>query len=152
DYKRLLAYSRVENMGVLAVGVGLGGAATYGAFLHAVNHSLAKAGLFMLAGNVLHAYHTTDASAVRGVLRRLPATGTLLTISLLAIGGSPPFGPFMSEFTIFVAAMRGGHIALGVLFVVLLALAFLGMASVFLPMLDGAAPREREARLQLLSP
>jgi len=53
DFKRLLAYSSVENMGILAVGVGLGGAAAYGAMLHAVNHSFAKAGLFLVAGNVL---------------------------------------------------------------------------------------------------
>ena len=50
DYKRMLAYSSVEHMGILALGVGLGGAATFGALLHAVNHSLTKAMLFLVAG------------------------------------------------------------------------------------------------------
>ena len=156
DYKRLFAYSSIENMGILAVGVGLGGAATYGAMLHAVNHSLCKAGLFFLAGNVLRAFGTTSARDVRGVLARLPTTGVLLTALLLAIGGAPPFGPFWSEFLIFQTAIGGAHPALGALFVALIATAFLGMAGVALPMLQGvssaAGPRPRESVLALASP
>ncbi|HYD39649.1 MAG TPA: proton-conducting transporter membrane subunit [Anaeromyxobacter sp.] len=160
DYKRLLAYSSVENMGVLAVGVGVGGTAAFGALLHAVNHSLAKAGLFLLAGNVLRAYGTTAAGEVRGVRRRLPATGALLLLLALAIGGLPPFGPFMSEFLVFEAALRGPTPWLGVAFAGLLAVAFLGLAGVLVPMLqpgaaapggDGA-PRARERLLSVLSP
>ncbi|HTN53035.1 MAG TPA: proton-conducting transporter membrane subunit, partial [Anaeromyxobacter sp.] len=156
DYKRLLAYSSVENMGVLAAGVGVGGAAAYGALLHAVNHSVAKAGLFLLAGNVLRAYGTTTAAEVRGVGRRLPASGALLTVLFLAVGGLPPFGPFMSEFLVFQTALRGPTPWLGVLFVALLAIAFLGMAGVLVPMLQ-PGPGEREGRvreraLALLSP
>jgi hydrogenase-4 component F len=156
DYKRLFAYSSIENMGILAVGVGLGGAATYGAMLHTVNHSICKAGLFFLAGNVLRTFGTTSARDVRGVLARLPATGVLLAALLLAIGGAPPFGPFWSELLIFQSAMGGAHPALGVLFLVLLATAFLGMAGVLLPMLQGrsSAPgeRPRESALSLVSP
>ena len=162
DYKRLLAYSSVENMGVLAVGVGVGGSAAFGALLHAVNHSLAKAGLFLLAGNVLRAYGTTAAGEVRGVRRRLPATGALLLLLALAIGGLPPFGPFMSEFMVFEAALRGPTPWLGVAFAGLLAVAFLGLAGVLVPMLqpgtpaaagaEGAPPRARERLLAVLSP
>jgi hydrogenase-4 component F len=155
DYKRLLAYSSVENMGILAVGVGLGGAATFGAMLHAVNHSLAKAALFLLAGNVLRAYGTTKAGEVRGVLRQLPVSGALLTACFLAIGGVPPFGPFMSELVIFQSAM-GSQLALGILFITLLGIAFLGMAGVFVPMLQGARPSGPqpgpEPRLSLVTP
>src|SRR5690606_4553054 len=140
DYKRLFAYSSVENMGILAVGVGLGGAATFGAMLHALNHSLGKAALFLLAGNVLRAYGTTTAGEVQGVLRRLPLSGVLLTVAFLAIGGAPPFGPFMSELVIFQSAVRGSEIGLGILFIALLAVAFLGMAGVLLPMLQGPRP------------
>jgi hydrogenase-4 component F len=157
DYKRLLAYSSVENMGILAVGVGIGGAATFGAMLHALNHSLCKAALFLLAGNVLRAYGTTEAGEVRGVLRRLPTSGVLLTLGLLAIGGSPPFGPFMSELLIFQFAMRGSHPWFGILLVVLIGIAFLGMAGVLLPMLQGrdASAGEvsvRERKLSTLPP
>jgi hydrogenase-4 component F len=156
DYKRLFAYSSVENMGVMALGVGLGGAATYGAILHAVNHSVCKAGLFCLAGNVLRAFGTTSALQVRGVLRTLPATGVLMLALFLAIGGLPPFGPFWSEFIIFQSALNGTQAWLGVLFIVLLAIAFLGMAGVLLPMLQGGAERsitaEKEPRLSLATP
>jgi hydrogenase-4 component F len=140
DYKRLLAYSSVENMGIVSLGIGLAGTATYGALFQAVNHSICKAGLFLLAGNVLREFTTTEAGAVRGVWRRLPLSGTLLMALLLAIGGSPPFGSFWSEFIVFRAAMSGSHPWLGVLFVTLLSVAFLGMASTLLPMLQGGDP------------
>ena len=156
DYKRLFAYSSIENVGILAVGVGLGGGATYGAMLHTVNHSICKAGLFFLAGNVLRAFGTTSAREVRGVLARLPATGVLLAALLLAIGGVPPFGPFWSELLIFQSAMATGSPALAVVFLLLLATAFLGMGGVVLPMLQGgpaaAGERPRESALSLVSP
>src|SRR5439155_610884 len=87
----------------------LGGSAVYGTLFQAVNHSVCKAGLFLLAGNVLREFGTTDATAVRGVWRRLPLSGALLMALVLAIGGSPPFGPFWSEFIIFRSAMAGPH-------------------------------------------
>ncbi len=156
DYKRLFAYSSVENMGILAVGVGLGGAATFGAMLHAVNHSLCKAALFLLAGNILRVYGTTTASDVQGVLRRLPFTGVLLTVAFLAIGGAPLFGPFMSELVIFQSAIRGSEVGLGILFITLLAVSFLGMAGVLLPMLQGVGANGRvpvrEPRLSVVTP
>ncbi len=154
DYKRLLAYSSVENMGVACLGLGLGGAATYGALLQAVNHSVCKAGLFLLAGNVLREYATTRAAAVRGVWRRMPMSGALIMALLLAIGGAPPFGPFWSKFIILRAALDGPHEWLGVGFTILLGVAFLGMASTLLPMLQGAGPPRdrREAALTTATP
>jgi hydrogenase-4 component F len=156
DYKRLLAYSSIENMGIMAAGVGLGGVATYGALFHSVNHSLCKAGLFLLSGNVLRAFGTTSAREAHGVLARIPATGVLMTALFLAIGGVPPFGPFWSEFLIFQAALKGPHAWVGVLFISLLTVAFLGMAGVLLPMLQGApaegATRAREPKLSVLAP
>jgi hydrogenase-4 component F len=137
DYKRLLAYSSVEHMGILAVGVGLGGAAAFGAMLHAVNHSLAKAGLFLLSGNVLRRYGTTAAAGVRDALRRLPVSGPLLFTLLLAVAGMPPFGPFMSELTVFLGAEAGHPWWVGVLFAALIVVAALALAAVVLPMLQG---------------
>ncbi len=156
DYKRLFAYSSIENMGIMAAGVGLGGTAAYGAIFHSVNHSLCKAGLFLLAGNVLRVFRTTSAREARGVLARIPVTGVLMTALFLAIGGLPPFGPFWSEFLIFQEALRGPHAWTGVLFVAFLTVAFLGMAGTLLPMLQGGpdegAPRSREPRLSVLPP
>ena len=72
DFKRMLAYSSVEHMGILALGVGLGGAGAFGAVLHAVNHSLTKACLFLVAGNILAAYETKAVNDIAGVRRLLP--------------------------------------------------------------------------------
>ncbi len=156
DYKRLLAYSSVENMGIIAIGVGLGGAATFGALLHAVNHSIAKGGLFLVAGNLLASYGTTSAPEVRGAARRLPVSGALLVLLMLAVGGSPPFGAFISELTIFRGALAQSA-WLGWGFAALIAIAFLGLAGTLLPMAQGRPtaenesgalePREREAWL-----
>jgi len=138
DFKRMLAYSSVEHMGILALGVGLGGAGVFGSVLHAVNHSLTKASLFLVAGNILAAYGTKTASEVRGVCRVLPISGMLWVAGFLAITGSPPFGPFLSEFTILKAALERGSSLVAVAYLALLALIFIGMASVVLRMAQGA--------------
>jgi hydrogenase-4 component F len=138
DFKRMLAYSSVEHMGILALGVGLGGAGVFGAVLHAVNHSLTKAALFLVAGNILTAYGTKSVSEVRGVCRVLPLSGVLWVAGFLAITGSPPFGPFLSEFTILKAALDQGSTLIAIAYLALLALIFIGMASIVLPMAQGA--------------
>jgi hydrogenase-4 component F len=155
DYKRMLAYSSVEHMGILALGVGLGGAATFGALLHAVNHSLTKALLFLAAGNILAAYRTKSAPEVRGVLRALPATGVLWVVGFLAIAGSPPFGPFLSELAILKAALDGGRGWIAAAYLVLLAAVFVGMSIPALAMAQGwpagTWDRGRRGREALLS-
>ncbi len=137
DYKRMLAYSSVEHMGILSLGVGLGGAGAYGAMLHAVNHSLTKALLFFVAGNILLAHGTKIAAEVRGVLHRLPVSGALLLGGFFAITGAPPFGLFLSEFTILNAAVNQGHMVVAVVYLALLAVVFLGMGAIVLPMAQG---------------
>jgi hydrogenase-4 component F len=142
DYKRMLAYSSVEHMGLLALGAGLGGAALFGALLHAVNHSVVKAALFMLAGNFLYAYRTKAVERVAGALRILPVSGLLWLAGLFAITGSPPFGTFASEFTILRTAFGQGWGGAAIALVALLALtvAFVGMSRAFLRMSLGRAP------------
>lgn len=149
DFKRILAYSSVEHMGILALGVGLGGAGAFGSLLHAVNHSLTKAALFLVAGNILAAYATKSTSDVRGIRRVLPVTGVLWLAGFLAITGSPPFGAFLSEFTILKAALDQHHYVIAVLYLVLLGLIFIAMANLVLPMTQGEAlnkghPTERK--------
>ncbi len=158
DYKRLLAYSSVEHMGILALGVGLGGAGTFGALLHAVNHAIAKAMLFFVAGNILAAYRTKAIADVRGVSRRLPISGALWIMGFLAITGSPPFGPFLSEFTILKAALDDGRGFVAVVFLAAMGAIFVGMASAFLKMAQGepasgsGVEGGREAALAVLPP
>jgi hydrogenase-4 component F len=137
DYKRLLAYSSVENMGIIAVGMGLGGAGVFGAMLQAVNHSLAKGMLFLLSGNVLARYQSKSIARVRGLLLAAPATGLLWLAGFLAITGTPPFGLFLSKFTILKAAFEGGYLWIAITLLVFLAVIFIGMTTAFLAMAQG---------------
>jgi len=142
DYKRMLAYSSVEHMGILTLGVGIGGTATFGAMLHAVNHSLTKAMLFLVAGNILAVYQSKSTSEVRGVLRVLPVSGMLWVAGLFAITGSPPFAPFLSELTILKAALDQGRNLVAIAYLVFLALIFVGMMSIVLRMAQGVTERQ----------
>ncbi len=109
DFKRMLAYSSVEHMGILVLGIGIGGMAVYGALLHLINNGLTKGVLFLSAGNIHRAYGSKLTDDVRGAIRRVPLSGALFLAGFLAITGSPPFGPFVSEFTIVNAAVGGGQ-------------------------------------------
>jgi hydrogenase-4 component F len=133
----MLAYSSIEHMGILSFGVGLGGSAVFGAMLHALNHSLTKAALFFVAGNILTAYRTKTISEVQGVLKVLPVSGVLWLAGFLAITGTPPFGVFLSKFIILKAALGQGHYVLATLFLVVLAVIFIGLAKLCLPMAQG---------------
>jgi hydrogenase-4 component F len=145
DFKRMLAYSSVEHMGILALGVGIGGVGVFGALLHACGHSLTKAALFLAAGNIVIVYHTKFIADVRGILSASPITGVLWIAGFLSITGSPPFGTFLSEFTILKAALDGGQIFVAVLYLVFLSLIFIGMANIVLRMAQGEQPAEQMA-------
>ena len=156
DFKRMLAYSSVEHMGILSLAVGLGGGATFGAMLHAVNHSLTKGMLFMVAGNILAAYKTKSTADVQGVIRVLPISGVLWVAGFLAITGSPPFGPFLSELIILRSAIEQGQPIVAAAYLLLLSIIFIGMATIVLRMYQGnpafepaddAAQRERDLQL-----
>jgi len=156
DYKRMLAYSSVEHMGVLAVGIGIGGTAAFGAMLHTVNHSLTKAMLFLIAGNILAIYKTKSTADVRGILRTIPLSGILWIGGFLAITGLPPFGIFMSELTIVKGILDQGRVLTAVTLLGLLALVFIGMSGVVLKMAQGESSLKqspkREAILSIVSP
>ncbi|MCI0549067.1 MAG: NADH dehydrogenase FAD-containing subunit, partial [Candidatus Rokubacteria bacterium] len=145
DYKRMLAYSSVEHMGIVAFGVGAGGVAVFGAMLHAVSHSLTKAALFLVAGNLLAHYASKRAPDVRGALHARPGSGALWIAGLLAITGVPPFAVFLSEFTILRGALDT-HPADAVVYLTLLAVAFAAMLAVGLPMALGQSPSGRSRR------
>jgi hydrogenase-4 component F len=137
DIKRLLAYSSVEHMGLLVLGLGVGGVGTYGSVLHLINNGLAKGLLFLAVGNVVLATGTSYAPKIRGILRSRTVTGGLLVAGLFAVTGSPPFGLFLSEFTILSGAVRGGHPWVAAAMLVLLAVIFIGMSSVILEVAYG---------------
>jgi hydrogenase-4 component F len=156
DYKRLLAYSSIEHMGILFFGVGLGGLGAYGALFHTMNHSLAKAALFLTAGTILHTYRTKDVALVAGMGQRVPYSAALWTAGFLAITGFPPFATFFSEFIIIRESFSSGRALSGALFLVFLTVAFFGIAATVLPMTQGkgekSLPREREPFLAVAVP
>lgn len=137
NYKRLLAYSSVEHMGLLALGLGLGGIGVYGSMLHAVNHSISKAMLFLMSGVVLSIYRSKKVSEVKGLFSVSEWKGFLWMIGFLSITGTPPFGVFVSELTILKAAFDHGKYIVGVLTLAMLTIIFVGMASVFVRMSTG---------------
>jgi len=146
DYKRLLAYSSIEHMGIVALGTGLGGGAVFGALLGAVSHSLTKAGLFFTSGLVLASEKTKRIADVKGLVRRAPRTAALWLAGFFLITGAPPSGVFLAKFVILREALAGGHYWLAGTFLFFLAVLFAGMARVFIAMTFGdreAKPGER---------
>jgi hydrogenase-4 component F len=140
DIKRMLAYSSVEHMGILVLGAGLGGLALFGALFHLLNNALTKGVMFLSVGNIHRAYGSKHTDVVRGALGRVPVSAGLFLTGFLAITGSPPFGPFVSEFTIARAAFADGSFTIAGLYLALLMAVFLGMGSTVLAVVQGDAP------------
>jgi hydrogenase-4 component F len=137
DYKRLLAFSSIEHMGILAIGVGLGAGGPLGALLHSLNHSLTKTGLFFLSGNIAAAYRSRRIADVRGLRHLLAGSGLLWLLGFLAITGTPPFGTFASEVIILQSALGQHRFGLAALYLGLLAVIFIAMSRPFLTMTLG---------------
>lgn len=133
DYKRLLAYSSIEHMGIISLSVGLfTPASLFAAFFHMINHSLTKSMLFLSSGNVLQKFGSREISKLNGVLKALPVTGTVLLLGLFAIGGMPPFSVFASEFNVLASVFTDsrpsvGLLVLGIALALLLAVVFAGI-------------------------
>ena len=119
NYRRLLAYHTIDHAGIMVTALGIGGApGSLGLMLHMVYHTIAKSLLFLCAGNVSQHFRTDLFSKIKGgVMRAMPLTGVVFLMAMLAIIGMPPFSLFQSEFLIVRAAIVGGHVLTGVLFV-----------------------------------
>ena len=140
DLKRMLAYSSVEHMGILAVAAGLGGAATFAALLHLVNNALGKGVMFLSVANIHRAFGGKTTGEVRGALRRVPVSGTLFVLGLFAVTGSPPFGLFVSEVLILDSAFAARRWLVAGLFLAFLLLVFAGMGATSLAAAQGRPP------------
>ncbi|MDE1919943.1 MAG: hypothetical protein KGJ09_00820 [Candidatus Omnitrophica bacterium] len=146
DYKRMFAYSSVEHMGIVAIGLGLGGIGIYGSLLHMINNAFTKGLAFLVTGNLYQQYHSKRAGDVRGVLRRHPLTGIFLLAAFLAVSGLPLFGTFISELIILYAALLGHHYILAFFYLLFLALIFMGLAGIVLKMAQ--APAEDQEAME----
>ena len=126
DYKRLLAYSSVEHMGIVAIGLAFGGPlGMFGALLQMMGHAVAKSLMFFATGMVVLRYETKQVTAVAGVAKVLPFTSGMLILGGLALTGSPPFGIFVSELSILSAGFQGGQVAAALATLVLIAIIFI---------------------------
>jgi len=119
DFKRMLAYCTIENIGIIGIGIGLGlmgignnSQVLYflgfgGALLHVLNHSLFKSLLFFSAGSVYQQTHTRNMDKLGGLIKQMPQTAALFLIGAVAIAGIPPFNGFVSEFIIYSGLVEG---------------------------------------------
>ncbi len=129
DLKRLLAYSSVEHMGIMAIGVSFGApVALAGVLLHVLAHAAAKGNAFMGAGVLVRKYSTKEVSAIHGGLDLLPWSGPLLLMAVLALSAMPPFGIFRSEFEIVAGGFTASRNAGAAVLIVLVTVAFLGLS------------------------
>lgn len=147
DLKKILAWSTIENIGIIGTGVGLGviGLAVEntslavlgfgGGLMHVLNHSLFKSLLFFNAGSVYHAAHTRNLEQTGGLMKRMPRTAVLFLIGSLAICGLPPFNGFISEYIIYMGmfnSLSGATLYHSILIVgSVAALALIGGLAVF---------------------
>jgi hydrogenase-4 component F len=130
DIKRLLAYSSVEHMGILAIGVSFGApAALAGVLLHVLAHAAAKGNAFMGAGVLVRKLGTKQISAIRGGLDLLPWSGPLFLLAIFALGAMPPFGLFRSEFEIVAGGFGSGGYAAAAILIIAVTVAFFGLAA-----------------------
>jgi hydrogenase-4 component F len=142
DIKRLFAYSSIEHMGVLAIGMSFASPlALFGVLLHVLAHAAAKSNAFMGAGVIVRKFRTKELAAVRGGLTLLPWSGPLLLASVLALSASPPFGLFRSEFSIIAGGFADGGNVAAAITVTLVTVAFVGLTLASVRSLFGAAPR-----------
>jgi hydrogenase-4 component F len=150
DLKRLLAYSSIEHMGILAIGMSLGAPiAIIGVLLHVLAHAAAKGTAFFGAGSLIRKFGTKDLRRLRGGVTALPVTGAMFVLAVLALAGMPPFGIFRSEFLIVAGGLESGgpKDAVVAVLLVLVILATLGLTwfsteTMLTPTPDGTARGE----------
>jgi len=146
DIKRLLAYSSIEHMGIVTIGVSFGAPiALAGVMLHVLAHAAAKGNAFMGAGVFTVKYRTKQISRMRGALDLLPWSGPLFLLAIFALSAMPPSGIFRSEFQIVAGGLASGNDAAAAVLVVLVTVAFLGLTTASTRILFTPAPRSLSA-------
>ncbi|MEI6137867.1 MAG: proton-conducting transporter membrane subunit [Mariniphaga sp.] len=142
DFKAMLAFCTIENIGIIGIGIGLGliGMGNgnpvlvmigfSAALLHTLNHSLFKSLLFFGAGSVYQQTHTRNMEQLGGLIKKMPFSAIFFLIGAMAIGGLPPFNGFVSEYLIYFGLFKGLNPVSGISQVVLIVLSIAGLAIV----------------------
>lgn len=137
DFKRMLAYSSVEHMGILCIGAALGGAGVWAALFHVWGNSLTKGSLFMSVGNIRRAAGGRTMNEVSGMSVLTPVSAAMFVAGMFAVTACPPFSPFFSELRVIRTAFATGHIVAAGIFLCCLLVAFFGLSRLVFAIVDG---------------
>jgi hydrogenase-4 component F len=137
DFKRMLAYSSVEHMGILMLALSLGRPGLWAALFHVWCNSLTKGSLFLSAGNLRRAAGARTCDEVSGMATLCPYSSALFVAGLFAVTACPPFGPFFSELLVLRTALAGDYRVTAVLFLLGLLFAFFGLTRLVFAVVDG---------------
>ena len=148
EYKRLLAYSSIENMGIIAFGTGVGGIGAYGAVLCLIHHSLIKSSLFLSSGNILLGYANRLIDGTGRLARLMPKTFVAFFGGFAGIAGFPPFGLFLGKLFVVIGALRAHHHVAAGIFILSICIVFAGFARYVMAMAFG----DTEANVEMAEP
>ncbi len=148
NYKRMLAYSSIENMGILIIGLALGGIGAVAAIIHLIGHSLIKASFFLTSGNILHVYDTKKIKSSTGLIKADKKTGWLWILSLIGIAAFPPSVLFISEFYMVKTMFLEHKMAICIVFLLLLTIILYGLAKAVIKMSFSSLPTEKEEHIK----
>ena len=150
DLKRLLAYSSVENIGLVSLGLGFGPfGGIFAGLLHAFNHAVTKPLMFFCAGEAVRTYRSNSMNKMRGALSIMPFAGGALFLGFFALAGMPPGSIFISKLLILISVFQAKNYFLAAAMLIFIALAFAGMlyhiSAVALGNAPQNIPRQKEA-------
>jgi hydrogenase-4 component F len=142
NVRRLIAYASINHAGVIAIGLAIGKAASYGLLLYVLSNAFIKAILFLTVGKIEARYRTKDTRRIAGLVSDLPYSGVFLMVGTFALLGFPPFGSFVGELLILSALVSSGHMVVFATFCVLITMTFVATGRTIFPMIWGE-PKER---------
>lgn len=152
DLKRLLAYSSVENIGLISLGFGFGPfGGIFAALLQAFNHAVTKALIFFCAGEAVRSYHSNNMNEMHGMIKFMPFTGIAMFLGFFALVGTPPFSIFISKLSILISAFQGKYYLIFAFMFVFIALAFAGLLYHISRVVLGKPPQEMPVQKEPLS-
>lgn len=135
NYKRLLAFSSVENIGIISLGIGFGGYfGIFASILHSIIHSYGKTLLFLTAGNILEVNKTKRIDKLHYLIKSMPINSFFLLLGMLIITGAPPFASFFSEYYILISGIKNGYYVSTVLYAICILIVFAGFLVAFMKM------------------
>ncbi len=142
NFKRLIAYSSIENMGIVALALAVGGIAWVAAILHLIIHTLVKSGLFYQIGQIIRVFKTKKVYSISGYFRINQLGGIVMILAFILLSGIPPSGLFFTEFMIFLTMFNEGYAWLAIFIMLLMCFIIFVLAKYFFKIIFGNVPLE----------